>query len=165
MGSLANGNSREVPSHRECHYNVPGSAPTYILCLGTRTDALSPARSEMFTLQSVVNMHIQTDTPDSGIRARWHISVWAGLSWPKLWLGVTGHAASLGSPHRRGHNVTVMPFIQCHSPMTEPFFPFCVSCIFVSSSNEVTSEPSWLIPAVSLSCVAALLPVVLSHRT
>lgn len=120
MDSLANGNSHEAPSHRECHYSIPGSAQTYILCAWkhthTHTDVLSSACTGMFTLQSVMNMHIQTDMSDSWICARWHIYIWAGLSWPGLWCGVTGlMPLPLGSPEGGGGGATTWQAERCIS--------------------------------------------------
>lgn len=60
MGSLANENSREAPSHRECHCNIPEWAQTYTprSWKHTRTAA---RHAGMFAVQSVLNMHIPAD--------------------------------------------------------------------------------------------------------
>ena len=168
MGSLANENSREAPSQRECHYNIPGSAQTYILCAlqhthththaHTHTDAVSPAHTEMFTLQSVLNMHIQTDMSYSWICARWHIYIWARLSRAGLWFGVTG-LMPLPSGHRRAESQRdrsegrEMPFIHCQPPMSQPFALFLVTFAGFSG-GEVTFGllHSWLCAHVTHTC-------------
>lgn len=99
MGSLANENSREAPSHRECHYNIPGSAQTYTLWAWkhtrthtcTCTQLCRALHVGMFTLsqcstcifklicQTHESVHADTFTYELGCRGQGRDSAWQVL--------------------------------------------------------------------------------------
>lgn len=159
-GSLANENSREAPSHRECHCNIPGSAQTYKpwawkqTHVHTCTQMYWSLRVEMFTLQSAFNMHIPTDMSDLWICACWHIYIRARLSRPGPWWGLTG-LMPLPSGHRWGGVTTWQRCRQrdaSHSTVSPRWHNLSHRLNHIPAFGGGSSAHCVLLPAVYLCC-------------
>lgn len=104
----------------------------------THADEPRPACADMFTLQPVPHMHIQTDMSGSRVSVCWHIYIRARLSWSGAWFGVTGlMLLPLGQcggaePQRDRDRGREMPFIH-RQPLVTQLFPPLVSSLLGSA--------------------------------
>lgn len=132
MGSLANENGRDAPSHRECHYNVPGSAQTYTLWAWKHTHTYTHRWSEpctygdVYAPVSVEHAYSNWYVRLMNLCMLTHLHMSPAVAAPAVIRGDGSYATSLGSPQGRSHNVTGVKAekclsFSCHSPMTQAF--------------------------------------------
>lgn len=113
MGSLANENSHEAPSHRECHCTAPGSARTYAPRAwkqpGTQ-GCLQPSQRGT----CIFKLICQT------LRPLTHLHMSPAVAAQEVMRGDRSYAASPGSPEGRSHHVTGKEMEKCPSFSRQP---------------------------------------------
>lgn len=169
-GSPANENSREGPSHWECHYDILGSAQTYIpwawkhTCRCTEPCMYRDVYASVIVAHAYSNWYVML----TNLCMLTHLHMSIAVIAQAVIRGDRSYATSLGSPgaesQRDRDGGREMSFIHCHSPMTQPFLWFTHIPGF--SSDEVTFELlhcvlMWLIPVVLVLSVVAHLNILL----